>query len=62
MTGPVGWGGFLDKLDWEGGIVEMLEYGGPDAFPDELRADATIVRDALRRMEAVIDDQENRLV
>jgi hypothetical protein len=31
---------FIEKYEWEGGTLEMLEWGGPGCFPPELRAEA----------------------
>ena len=34
---------FLEKMDSEGGVTEMLMWGGPGCFPPELREDAELI-------------------
>lgn len=55
------WKDFLQKMDWEGGIEGLLSYGGPDEFPDELRADATVVYEAMNRMNKAIEYKESEI-
>lgn len=47
---------FVDKMEWEGGIVGLLEYGGPTEFPDEVIALAEEVQYALTKLERAIDE------
>ena len=54
MTDLQTWKAFLEKMDWEGGVVEMLTYGGPAVFPSELREDAQLILDALERISSVV--------
>jgi hypothetical protein len=42
---------FLEKLDWEGGVEGMLEWGGPSVFPPKLRRSAQSVRELLDAVE-----------
>ena len=34
------WGEFIAKLDWEGGIEDMIGWGGYECFPQEIRENA----------------------
>ncbi len=47
-----------DKMDWEGGIEGILEWGGPYVFevlgPQAVRL-ATEAKDALRGLQVIID-------
>lgn len=56
MTGDEKFQEFLDKMDHEGGIVEMLGWGGVRCFPEQLRPDAQIINDAVKRIESIIAD------
>jgi hypothetical protein len=54
VTSPEAWEEFKEKLDWEGGIEDLLTYGGPDMFPPEVRTEATAVDDAITALRAVL--------
>lgn len=45
---------FINKLEHEGGIEELLQYGGPQVFPLELRALAEDADAALTALEGRI--------
>ncbi len=44
------WREFADKLEWEGGIAGLLEYGGSAAFPEEVREAAHAVEVAIKEL------------
>lgn len=46
---------FLCKMDHEGGLVGLLEYGGPDYFPEELQGQASAFATALETFDAAVD-------
>lgn len=50
---------FLSKMDYEGGVVGMLDYGGPIGFPVELHGEARLAEDALNRLRRAIDKWAN---
>lgn len=52
------WSDFIQKLEWEGGIVAMLEYGGPEVFPFEAQSAARDLRIALDVIEELIMEHE----
>lgn len=49
------WVEFIHKLDWEGGIISMLSYGGAQSFPSEARSAAEIIEDELGFIKEVIE-------
>ena len=53
-TTPQQWREFADKLEWEGGITSLLDYGGPDIFPPEVRQDALDIDNALKSLRATL--------
>ena len=36
---------FMDKVEWEGGLVDMVGWGGVGCFPPSLRDHAQIIWD-----------------
>jgi hypothetical protein len=36
---------FLDKMEWEGGLVDMIGWGGAGCFPPSLREMAKSIED-----------------
>jgi hypothetical protein len=46
---------FFAKLDWEGGLLELLVYGGPGIFPPSLRALMSQVNDLVEAIDAEED-------
>ena len=53
------WDEFIEKLDWEGGVVGFLEWGGTDAFPVELQPAAKRVEEALQEIEDFINKTQD---
>jgi hypothetical protein len=49
------WNSFLNKLEWDGGIIGMLEYGGPECFPPELQEAAAQVEEALKELDRLLE-------
>ena len=49
-----------DKLEWEGGVIGLLEYGGIQEFPDELRSYVQELEDAYDRAKVAIGDYLTR--
>lgn len=49
-----------DKLEWEGGIVGLLEYGSVQYFPDELHATIQELQDAYDSAKTAISDYLTR--
>jgi hypothetical protein len=54
MTTPAKWKEFADKMEWEGGLTGMLEYGGSKIFPIEVRAEAKAVEAATTALRAAL--------
>jgi hypothetical protein len=50
MTTKKQWRAFSDKMGYEGGIGEMLEYGGAAIFPEEVRPAAEAVALAMTNL------------
>lgn len=46
---------FLQKLDYEGGLDGFLDWGGWEAFPMGLRADAAALETLRRNMKRAIE-------
>lgn len=46
---------FLGKMDWEGGLYELLQYGGPGYFPEELQELAEDAYLAMRHLNEAIN-------
>ena len=47
---------FLAKMEWEGGITGLLEWGDLDSGDDELNEQMGSVREAIENVEARIED------
>lgn len=47
---------FLEKMDSEGGVVDMLMWGGSGCFPPDVRDDAITVEQCIHRMEAFFSE------
>lgn len=45
---------FLEKMDREGGLLEMLEWGGLGCFPPEIRQYAATIEECIMRMKSVL--------
>lgn len=50
---------FIDKMEWEGGVVGVLQWGGADYFPPELQPMAHAIQRALLEIDEVLDEYEN---
>ena len=55
MTTPREWNEFANKMDWEGGMYDVLEYGGPNIFPEEAREAAQAFAAAGEVLHAILD-------
>ena len=44
------WDEFIEKMDYEGGIIDMLSWGGSDCFPEEIRPAARDIEQALQEI------------
>jgi hypothetical protein len=47
---------FLSKMDWEGGLTGLLEYGGSSVFPEELQGLAERTDQALEHLRRAVND------
>jgi hypothetical protein len=56
MTTAREWNEFANKMDWEGGMYDVLEYGGVDIFPEEAREAATAFQEAAGVLRAILDE------
>lgn len=66
MTDTVKLRQFLDKLEWEGGIVEIINYGITDSGDAQLNCLLSNLKEALHAaetrlysLESIIDDLES---
>ena len=49
-----------DKMDWEGGLGELMSYGGPTMFPPALRPLLELLATTTTLLEKAIDDLPDR--
>lgn len=47
---------FLGKMDWEGGLDGLIQYGGASIFPEELQELASEYELAHNRLSAAVND------
>lgn len=45
---------FINKLEWEGGILELWNYGGSSIFPELIRQEAEAFGNAADTLDKVI--------
>lgn len=43
---------FIEKMEWEGSILGVLEWGGSGCFPAAIQGDALIIEEKLAEIEA----------
>jgi hypothetical protein len=55
MTTKREWNEFANKMDWEGGMYDVLVYGGPDIFPEEAREAAREFQKAADALHTILD-------
>lgn len=49
--------GFFQKADSEGGLLDMLMWGGSEAFPPMVQPEARRFEEALLELEKALDEQ-----
>lgn len=47
---------FLQKLDWEGGLEGLIQYGGSTVFPDELKGTVELLEVQLNSFDRQLTD------
>ena len=55
VSSPEVWTRLREVLECEGGIEDLLAYGGTDMFPPEARAEATAVETATAALRAILE-------
>jgi hypothetical protein len=53
-TTPEQWASFASKMEWEGGVTGVLDYGGSDFFPVEARPAAKAAEVALATLTQIL--------
>lgn len=52
---------FCLKLDWEGGIDGLIQYGGTRIFPEELQIFAQAIEEAMDDFNTAFEAMQKRL-
>lgn len=58
----VEWNEFLSKLEWEGGVVGIYEWGGVNAFPVEAQSAARDLGIALQTLNEMIEAHDEEAI